>query len=756
MHLLFGCLITAVTLLAVPGCRDKDAGSSPATAAENPAEGNPATADPPVATASLTPPAGSAPLPATKTASEPDSAGVKILSRVAQGTVEEQREAALAAILMAMLEERHVSGVVIDDELSRRGFDKLLKRLDPSKMFLLQSDVDEFSKSRETLDDQLRRGSLQFATEAAERFQTRLAVVDGVIQDVLKAPLNLADDEQLETDTKKRPWAKTEAELRERWRKTLELRVLRRVAGKPDPESKETPKPVAERETAARESLAKRYRSRFARLKQQTHTDAMERLVNALLNGVDPHSAFMPPARRDNFDIRMSGQLEGIGAVLSEDDAYIKVVRIVPGSASWRAGELKAGDLILGVTNPDTEPVDITDMRLREVVQLIRGPKGTVVVLSVKKPDARIVSISITRDVVNLEASWAKGAVLEHPGLGRVGYIDLPSFYGNTRKVKTGKNRSCTLDVRALLEAFDKEGVKRVILDLRGNGGGLLSDARSMAGLFLTDGDIVQLKGGEKAPRVLRDSDGKSAFDGPVVVLVDRFTASASEIVAGALQDHRRAVIVGTAQTHGKGTVQVLHDLDEMVPLELAAAKPLGMLKLTQRQFFRVSGSSTQIKGTAPDILLPDPSGHIESGERYHDYPIPWSKTAPTSFTPLEPTWDLDALKRQSAARLEKGNGFERTKKRSALLDRVREDTIEPLSLDKFIARSEAETAAFKAVEEPENAPALFEARYVAYDDTPGAEVLKATVAQRDEWVKSLVRNPWIMETLFILRDMEK
>ncbi|PLX92580.1 MAG: hypothetical protein C0621_09090 [Desulfuromonas sp.] len=369
------------------------------------------------------------------------------------------------------------------------------------------------------------------------------------------------------------------------------------------------------------------------RMLQETPQEYDDRFLNAVTRAFDPHSNYMPPMQKEDFDISMRGSLEGIGATLREEDGYIKVVEIIPGSAAARQGELEAEDVILKVAEGEAEPVDVTDSRLRDAVSLIRGKKGTEVRLTVKKHDTSIRIIPIVRDVVQIEETFVKSAILDDPEGPSFGYLRIPSFYRDFQASTSEGGRNCSDDVRDELKALKEAKVAGIVIDLRNNGGGALTDAVNIAGFFIPSGPVVQIKDGRGRLRELDDEDAAVLYNGPLVVLVNQFSASASEILAGALQDYGRAVIVGSEHTHGKGTVQALLDLDRSLRLPgMDKYRPLGALKVTIQKFYRVSGGSTQYRGVTPDIILPDRLAHLESGEKYLDYSLPWDTVAPSDY----------------------------------------------------------------------------------------------------------------------------
>lgn len=717
------------------------------------------------------------------------------------------REKILSEAVLHLLEEQHLLHKHIDDDVSRIAFDSYIDRLDGGKMFLLRGDRAALARYADQIDDQLRFGSLVLAHEGSRIFVERVATVDKIVSALLATPVDLTNEETIETDPKKLELAATEEELKERWRKRIELEVLERVAqmeaqlaprpgaagtsdaGKPkkplvrgavprkpgpgkqpvqiDGDKPSGPVPPAEttldedgpvtpvaqipttpegREAKARADLAKSYSGRFARLRTPGPLSAAADLINAVSEVLDPHSTYLPPADKANFDIRMSGSLEGIGAVLRERDHYVEVSELVPGGASWRHGGIVAGDLILSVAAAGAEPVDVLDMPIDDVVKMIRGPKGTVVRLRLQKASGVQETVDITRDVVVIEEAYARGAELTRKGKPPIGYINLPSFYGSN------DGRTASSDIRRILGELRTRKVRGIILDIRSNGGGLLGDAVTLTGELIDHGPVVQVRDGRGRGEVLDDETAGVNFDGPVIVLVDRFSASASEILAGALQDYGRAIIVGTGATHGKGTVQTLADLDRLTGGETE----LGVLKLTIQQFFRVSGASTQREGVTPDILLPDPAGYVQSGERELPHAIAWSKVDPSQYAPWAATWDLPTLRKNSAARVARSPVLAKISAATDVLKAQVADTLVPLTRAAFDARREERRKALDAV-----SPDL-----KTYTAGFGVNVIvdHATAPRPDgkaddslnRWKETLAHDPWVDECLAILGDAIK
>jgi len=765
---------------------------------------------------SAKPPAGEAPRAAPAPAAE--SAEAKATpAPVSQVAKPDPREAALSAAIVHLLEREHLLRKPIDDDLSRTAFATYLDRLDVNKLFLLRNDRDALARFADQIDDELHSGSLELAHEGSRIFVSRVEVVEKLVAELLAAPFNHDDEEWIELDPKKLEVATTEQELRDRWRRRLELEVLERVAQlEARLESEAKNKPVAKndrarpgagklvarkpeptaaapkagdgqktaaatnnapgpdgapdeaidddnprtplskipatregRDAKVRAELAKTYAARFARLRHPGVFDAASELVNAVTSSLDPHTTYLPPADKANFDIRMSGSLEGIGAQLREHDEYVEVAELVPGGASWRHGGIAPGDLILSVAADGQEPVDIADMKLDDVVKMIRGPKGTVVHLRIQKPTGAQETVSITRDVVVVEESYARGAVLSHKGQPSFGYIHLPSFYGG----RGVGQRTSAGDVRKLLADAKAKKLAGVVLDIRSNGGGLLGDAIDMTGALIDQGPVVQVQDNRGRREVLRDEHPGTDFDGPVVVLVDRFSASASEILAGALQDYHRAIIVGTGPTHGKGTVQTLADLDRVTGSKIE----LGVLKITVQQFFRVSGGSTQREGVTPDVLLPDPAGHIEAGERQLEHAIPWSSVSPADHDDWRAAWKPAVLAERSAARVAKQPVLARMAAVTKILKASREDTRIPLARAAWEAHRKQQRAALEAAS-PDLKAEPVKLTVKSLDDA--APIAPGPGGKTDDrltrWRDGLSRDPWVDECINILTDMAR
>ncbi len=604
----------------------------------------------------------------------------------------------LGHMMQQQLNRYHYSQKPTDDALSHAAFDLYLKQLDFQKRFLLLEDVAQLKGFQDQIDDSIRRGRLDLPKIGRNLLNQRIGQVQKMSTEILAEKIDSSVQENIEVDPEKLEFVATLKDLRERWRKILKLEVLSRYINLREDEIGTDDQggllPItAEQEQKlllqAQEKVAKTNKNLFARMLDETAQDHYDRYLNAISRAFDPHTSYLPPTSKEDFDIQMSGSLEGIGATLREEDGYIKVVRIIPGSAAFRQGELGADDIILKVAEGAAEPIDITDTRIRDAVALIRGKKGSEVRLTVKKPEGQRLVIPIIRDVVEIAETFVKGTILKGKTGGQnFGYIKVPSFYRDYSG-KTGRN--CTDDMRDELKRLGKEHISGLVIDLRNNGGGSLTDAVTMTGLFIETGPVVQVRNGSGNIRVMRDDDSAVEYDGPLVVLVNRFSASASEILAGALQDYGRALIVGDEHTHGKGTVQQMLDLDRYLRLRgMEKYQPLGAVKVTIQKFYRISGESTQEKGVTPDVVLPSRLDGLESGEKYLDNALPWDHIESADYRRwAKSAADLQVLRQHSAERISGDEEFQEIVQQSADAQKRRAETQQSLLLSDILAERE-------------------------------------------------------------------
>ena len=575
------------------------------------------------------------------------------------------RNRLIAYILGHQLPAQHYAHKTLED-ISPAAFDLYLKQLDPRKRFLLQDDIHQLRLFTDRIDDELRKGKFDLPDKGLSLRNTRVREVEIMARELMDKGFDPDRKDSLQVDVKKLDYAADKTELRDRWRRVLKLQTIEAYLDFLEQKQKEnsqqgdesgpedTPPGQAPFDeplwNKALDKVSSRNQNYLHRLLQETRQEHYNRYFDAVTRAFDPHSNYMAPTSKQDFDIQMSGSLEGIGALLREDEGHIKIVRIIPGSAAERQGDLQAEDTILAVAEKKGEPVDITDMRIREAVSYIRGPKGTEVILTVQKPDGSKKIIPIVRDVVQIEETYVKSETLVGNHGNKVGYIKIPSFYRDfAAQGNHNDARNVTRDTTKELHRLKNEKIAGLILDLRNNGGGSLADAVDVSGLFLPGGPVVQVKNSRGEIRVLEDMDKNVLYDGPIIILVNKFSASASEILAAALQDYSRALVIGGEHTHGKGTVQSLVDLNSNLPLlHLKTYEDLGALKVTIQQFYRINGESTQYKGIEPDIVVPTVLDYLKTGEKYQDNSLPWDRVDQTVYA----KWSRDPLWKKDAALL--------------------------------------------------------------------------------------------------------
>ncbi|HYN79656.1 MAG TPA: carboxy terminal-processing peptidase, partial [Lamprocystis sp. (in: g-proteobacteria)] len=578
-----------------------------------------------------------------------------------------QTQAKTAIVINKVLERYHYRKPSFDEAFAKSVLDSYLDALDPSRSFFMARDVERFASGARRLDDNLRRGELDTAFDVFRVYRMRVDERVAHALTLLAGPFDFSAAESYTFDRAKAPWAATEPALNEIWRQRVKNDFLSlRIAGKDD--------------AAIRERLRQRYDGLARRVQQFSGDDVFQTFMNAVTETLEPHTSYMSPSTSENFDISMKLSLEGIGAVLRSDNEHTVIQRTIPGGPARDSGQVATGDRILGVAQGlDGKIEDVVGWRLQDVVDKIRGPKGSVVRLQVLPQaggsDGRSREVSLVRNEIKLEDQAAKDYVIDKlpnaPGV-KIGVIELPAFYRDFEAETQGKKdfRSTTRDVRDLLKKLVEQGVDGVVIDLRGNGGGSLAEATSLTGLFIDVGPVVQVKDNFGKVEVERDPEPGVTYAGPLAVLVDRDSASASEIFAGAIQDYGRGLVIGEP-TFGKGTVQTLVDLNRYVTRDQT---DLGRLRLTMAEFFRVSGGSTQLKGVEPDVHFPTLDDRGDHGERALHNPLPWASIDAADYRRVGTT-DAAALTRQSAQRISQDPGFKMLERRTQLVREVKEET---------------------------------------------------------------------------------
>jgi carboxyl-terminal processing protease len=635
----------------------------------------------------------------------------------------------IALAVTSLIGRQHLSRHPLDKEISERCLQSFLKAIDPMKVYFYQSDIDTFMQSKDTLSDAIRKGDLTFAYTVFHAFLQRVDERVKSVDQLLAMPHDFTVEEQMVIDRDVTQYARDPSEAFDRWRKRIkyDLLVLKVNKSEEAKKEKEKEKAKAERpeadgtpaETAKppkdvdpREKLARRYHSFAKRMHQIDGGELLEMYLNAFTTAFDPHTDYMSPDTQKNFDIAMSLELEGIGASLMSEDGYTVVKKIIPGGAAFKDKRIKVEDKIVGVGQGDEgDVVDVIDMKLNDVVKLIRGKRGTSVRLEVMPAGSNDREIyKIVREKIELKDSEAKGEVFD-AGLKpdgtpyRVGVIDLPSFYSDMAGARRGVAgfKSTTHDVRNILDDFNRQQVDAVVLDLRRNGGGALNEAINLTGLFISSGPVVQVKDADGRVQHLDDTDPGVVWSGPLVVLISKFSASASEILAGAIQDYNRGLIVGDYSTHGKGTVQSLMDLGQQL-FRLPNSPSMGALKITMQQFYRPNGDSTQKRGVLSDIELPSLTTHLDVGEADLDYPVAFDKVAPLNyrhFSSVSPAI-CDQLRGLSQQRVQVSEKFQKVSRNIVRYKEQKAKKFVTLNEEKFLkerAELNADREEEKAIE---------------------------------------------------------
>jgi carboxyl-terminal processing protease len=583
-----------------------------------------------------------------------------------------------------VLTQGHYSPQDINDDFSKKIFSKFMNDLDPEKNIYLQEDLDLLKKKYETrIDEEIKGAPVEFFLTAGKTFNTRMEAAAAICTELLSKPFDFTIDEEVLLDGEKLKYAANSAEIKERWRKKLKYMTLERYSDLLDVREKNkgkegfVVKTDTELEKDAREKTKKVIDRLFERFRFKfTDDDKFNVFVNAITTTMDPHTEFFPPVDKRYFDEEMSGRFFGIGASLQYDEGNIKVSSILTGSPAWKSGELQQGDVIQKVGQGKEEPIDLTGFVVTDAVKLIRGKKGTEVRLTVKKTDGTLKVVSLIRDQIVQDETFARSAIVKNAN-SKVGYIFLPEFYADFEN--PNGNRSFT-DVAKEVTKLKEEKVDGIVIDLRNNGGGSLYDVVQMVGLFIDEGPIVQVKDRDNKPSILKDKDRSVLYSGPLAVMVNEFSASASEIFAAAIQDYGRGVIIGSTSTYGKGTVQRNIGLDQVFA---SSDSDLGTVKLTLQKFYRVNGGSTQLKGVTSDIVVPDQLEYLKVREKDDADALPWDEINKSPYASWNAGYDLKTIQQLANQRLDKDPSFRLIKENTDWLAQQNDKRFS-LQLDKY------------------------------------------------------------------------
>jgi carboxyl-terminal processing protease len=664
-----------------------------------------------------------------------------------------EKDKLLLELLTMVLERGHYSPVAIDDAFSKKVYAKYLDNIDPTKRFFLQSDIEEFSKYETKIDDMIKNRDLTFFNLTNSRLLQRMQECRDIYDDVLEKPFDFDANENINVDYEKLPYAKNKRELVDRWRKQLKLQALSSITDKQkledDKKEKDAKYVVKSFETIekeVRESSLKSLNEYFDFIqKELTRNDWFSIYLNAIVERFDPHTFYFSPEDKEKFDMSMSGTFEGIGARLQKKNDAVEISELISGGPAWKGKELEAGDLILKVGQGKEEPIDVAGMRLDDVVKKIKGPKGTEVRLTVKKVDGTIKVISIIRAEVETEETFAKSSVVEKDGK-RFGVIYLPKFYIS---FENKENRDAYKDVAIEIERLKAQNIDGIVMDLRDNGGGSLETVVKMVGLFIPEGPVVQVKAPGREPEILPDPDKKVQYDGPLVVMINNFSASASEIFAAAIQDYKRGIVVGSKHSYGKGTVQNVIDLNQFIRGN--SYGDLGALKTTIQKFYRINGGSTQREGVLSDIIFPDRFTYLDMGERDEESALPWDKIAPAKYEPLN--MNYDGIIANSKKRIASNNYFNLIDENAKWIFERKDENTFSLNLNQFkkeMALSDAKIKKFKAISDYNNK--------LKFNSLPNEIALfekdSLLKQKRERWHEDLQKDLYIEETLNVIAEI--
>lgn len=653
-----------------------------------------------------------------------------------------------------MLRQGHYQPKPIDDKFSKEVFKKYLEELDPERNIFLQEDIEALRRFETKVDDEIKGAPVTFFLEASKIFNKRVTEAEKIVSNILANPFDFKKDEYYVTDEKKLSFPANVAQQQEAWRKRLKFMTLERFVDLQDQRAKAKDstanKSDAALEKEAREKVVRAMNRTFERYRFKfSDDDKFAIYVNTITQMMDPYTEFFPPADKRYFDEQLSGEFYGIGASLLYDDGNIKINSLVTGSPAWKSQQIEVGDVVMKVAQGDQAPTELTGFSVEDAVKLIRGKKGTEVKLTLKKQDGTQKLVSLVREKIVQDEVFARSAVIENDN-SKIGYILLPEFYANFNDPNGSRS---AVDVAKEVMKLKAANVDGIVIDLRNNGGGSLYDVVQMAGLFIDEGPIVQVKDREGKPTIMRDRDGSVLYDGPLTVLVNEFSASASEIFAAAIQDYGRGVVIGSTSTFGKGTVQRSISLDPenfMNP-----NSELGSVKLTLQKFYRINGGSTQLKGVVPDVVIPDQYEYLRFREKDNTNALEWDEISKAPYKTWKGEYDLQTIKKLSSARVNSSPVFQTIKEATDWLAKHNNNKEYPLQIDKYRAEQKMLRAKVQQIDSILKLPAdnALKVSYLPVDK-------ERFTADKDrseryaQWLKSLSRDIYLDQAVKIVGDI--
>lgn len=676
----------------------------------------------------------------------------------------------LIQLITYVLDQGHFDPQDINDDFSANVFEDYLNQIDPFKRYFYASDIKEFEAFKDQLDDQIKAYDVSFFSLTHERLLLRIEESKKIYNQILDEPFDFSKDEAYSTEYKTLEYVSSKREMKERWRQqlkfstianyddaisqrdtnlevnTLPESVLSAENEKPKTNEKKSLKEI---EIDAREVTKRSLDELYDFIEDRQRKDWFAVYINAIVEEFDPHTFYFAPEDKDRFDVAMSGNFEGIGARLQKKMDAIMVNEIISGGPAWRANELEVGDQIMKVRQENEEaPVNIVGMRLDDAIKLIKGPKATTVNLTLKKVDGTIEEIAITRDIVELEETYAKSSTVVKDDK-KFGVINLPKFYINFEDYN---KRNAASDIKQEILRLKEEGIEGLVLDLRNNGGGSLQTVVDIVGLFIEEGPVVQVKTTGEPKEVLKDKDKSIVWDGPLVIMVNELSASASEILAAAMQDYKRAIVIGSKQTYGKGTVQNVLDLNRMVRNN--SNGDMGALKFTTQKFYRINGGSTQLEGVKSDVVVPDRYSYIDIGEKDQENPLPWDKIDAVDYDIWGNYFDYDTTISKSKARMAANEQLKLIDANAKWVKKIRDREIYSLNYDEYkkeMELNEEEASRFEKLSEYTTnltfSSLPYEVKMMDQDS-----ILRE---KRKRWHQSLSKDVYIEEALNVLNDLK-
>ena len=663
----------------------------------------------------------------------------------------------LLQLISYVLDQGHFVEKEINDDFSRKVFNEYLNIIDPYKRYFYKSDIEEFKKYEDQLDDKFINAEIDFFDLTYNRGQQRFNESKLIYKEILNNPFDYQIDENFNADFESLDYVKNKSEMKDRWRKQLKFSSIESyddLLKDQENELEDNPshkiKSNIEIELEARESTLKTLNEMYDFYDDITRSDWFSFYINSFVEQYDPHTIYYSPEAKDRFDVDMSGNYAGIGARLSKKFDKIEVVEIISGGPAWRQNLLEVGDIILKVRQDDqdeSESTSILGMPISDAVKLIKGPKGTNVILTIKKVDGEVLDLKIRRDIVLLEETYLRSSIVSK-NENLYGFINLPKFYID---FDNSTSRDAARDVKKEIIRLKNIGIKGLVLDLRNNGGGSLKTVVEMAGLFIQEGPIVQVRSMDKESQILRDKDRSIIWEGPLVILVNEFSASASEILAAAMQDYKRAIIIGSKQTYGKGTVQNVLDLNKMVRSNTNG--DLGALKFTTQKYYRINGGSTQLEGVKSDIVVPDKYTYVDFGEKDRENPLEWDKIDPVSYQPWKTFFDYNKSIQASKDRMNSSEFISLIDENAKWIKSIRDRDIYTLNYRKFkkdLLLNEEKAKKYRKLSDYSSDLIFkslpYEIDLIAKDSSLGEK--------RMRWHKNLSKDIYVNESLNVLNDL--